>query len=326
MTEKMLTIWTNAKFPEAVERRLAEGAGPHRLLHATERNTLNLASSPRDAGLDEADVAFGQPHAGQVMEATRLGWVHLTSAGYTNYDRDEVRAALRARGARLTTSSAVYDDPCAQHVLAMMMAEARQLPASVLTQAGDRGWPSAERRRRSRLLTGQSAVLLGFGAIAVRLTELLAPFRMNLVGVRRRVAGDEPIEVVALNRLDEYLPSADHVVNLLPGNASTVKLVGRREFERMKPGAVFYNIGRGVTVDQEALCEALRAGRLAAAYLDVTDPEPLPPHPPLWGAPNCHLTPHSAGGQDREMEDLVEHFLDNLRRFASGEALLNQVI
>jgi phosphoglycerate dehydrogenase-like enzyme len=93
----------------------------------------------------------------------------------------------------------------------------------------------------------------------------------------------------------------------------------------MKPGAVFYNIGRGTTVDQLALAEALEDGRLAAAWLDVTDPEPLPDDHPLWAAPNCHITPHTAGGHTNEGETLVLHFLENFRRFLANEALLDRI-
>lgn len=326
MQQPQLTIWTNAQFPDEAARLLAEGIAPHRLIHAAQLNPLNLSSGQPDALLAEADIAFGQPEATQIITLERLRWVHLNSAGYTAYDRDEVRSSLQARGARLTTSSFVYDEPCAQHALAMMLALSRQLPAALVVQQQTRAWPQVELRAQSRLLNGQTALLLGFGAIAERLCAMLAPFGMNLIGVRRQVKGDELIPMIPLDRLDEYLPLADHVVNLLPGNASTMKLMNERRFGLMKPGALFYNIGRGATVEQEALLDALNSGRLAAAYLDVTDPEPLPPEHPLWSAPNCWITPHSAGGADVEARRQVEHFLTNFKRFTVGEPLLNQVI
>ena len=94
----------------------------------------------------------------------------------------------------------------------------------------------------------------------------------------------------------------------------------------MKPGARFYNVGRGATVDQEALVEALVAGRLGAAHLDVTAPEPLPPGHALWGAPNCYITPHMAGGRRGETIELVRHFLANLAAFETGAALVDRVM
>jgi phosphoglycerate dehydrogenase-like enzyme len=207
-----------------------------------------------------------------------------------------------------------------------MLAQARQLPASLETQRTDRGWPTLERRAISRLLLGQNVVLLGFGAIGRRLAEMLAPFKMRVTAVRRRPAGDENVHVVTEEDLEAALATADHVVNILPENAATLGYVNSRRLAAMKPGSVFYNVGRGTTVDQEALLAALRSGRLAAACLDVTDPEPLPPEHPLWEAPNCHITPHTAGGHDSEQERLVRHFLENLRRFEKGGELIDRVI
>jgi phosphoglycerate dehydrogenase-like enzyme len=94
----------------------------------------------------------------------------------------------------------------------------------------------------------------------------------------------------------------------------------------LQPGSVFYNIGRGTTVDQNALREALRSGRLQAAWLDVTDPEPLPEDHPLWREPNCFITPHVAGGQRDEVKTLVRHFVDNFQRFVRGTPLFDRVM
>jgi phosphoglycerate dehydrogenase-like enzyme len=226
----------------------------------------------------------------------------------------------------LTNSSLVYNEPCAEHVLAFMLAEARQLPASLDTQRADRAWPTLERRAASHLLLGQNVVLLGFGAIGRRLAELLAPFHVQLTAVRRRPAGDEGVAVVTEDQLDAALASADHIVNILPENPATRHYVNAARLAVTKSGAIFYNIGRGTTVDQQALLDALRSGRLAAAYLDVTDPEPLPVDHPLWSTPNCYITPHTAGGHHDEPERLVRHFVENLRRFEHGEALLDRVI
>ncbi len=326
MSQTTFTIWTNASFDHAMTERLELGVVPHRLVYASEMNKLNLAASPIDPLLAEADIAFGQPDAGQVVKLANLKWVHLSSAGYTAYDRDEVKAAMKARGAALTNSSNVYDEPCAQHTMAMMLAMARQLPVSMRTQLDDRGWPAAKRRDESFLLNGQTALIFGFGAIANRLSELLAPFKMNLIGVRRKATGNEPIRIISESQSSEFLPLADHVINILPANDSTNRYFDARKFNMTKPGALFYNIGRGVTVDQEALLAALQSGRLGAAYLDVTDPEPLPADHPLWTAPNCFITPHTAGGHNREMECLIDHFLENLKRFSAGEKLKNRIV
>ncbi len=316
-TSAPLTIWSNAPFPAALTADVRRALQPHRLVE-----------QPKDAAttlLGEADVAVGQPDPQEVIESSRLRWVHLTAAGYTPYDNAAVRQALAWRGGVLTNSSSVYDDPCAQHVLAMMMALARQLPQAWADQNGPRNWPQMPLRGTARLLNGQTAVLFGFGAIGRRLAELLSPLRMNVIGVRRSATAPEPIPVVSPDAADEWLSRADHVVNVLPGAAGTDRFFNAQRIEAIKPGAIFYNIGRGSTVDQAALLSALRSGRLAAAYLDVTDPEPLPADHPLWSAPNCYITPHAAGGHTDEPERLAQHFLANFRRFTAGEALNDRV-
>jgi phosphoglycerate dehydrogenase-like enzyme len=305
---------------------LRRGVGAHRLVLSQVRNKSNLAGGSADPLLADADIALGQPDPAQVIAMPRLRWVHLTTAGYTRYDTDAVRSALQARGAVLTNSSMVYDEPCAEHVLAMMLALARQLPQCWADQSTTRPWRSAEHRISSRLLGGQTVLLLGFGTIARRLIELLQPLKMNVIAVRRSVSGNEPIRTYPFAQVAELLPLADHVVNILPSNSSTDRLMNADLFARMKPSALFYNIGRGTTVEQSALQSALQTGQIAGAYLDVADPEPLPPDHPLWHLPNCWITPHTAGGHADEFERLVEHFLTNLRKFENAEPLLDRVI
>jgi phosphoglycerate dehydrogenase-like enzyme len=134
--------------------------------------------------------------------------------------------------------------------------------------------------------------------------------------------------VISEEKLSTTIAQADHIINLLPENESTMNYVNTRRLGWCKPGARFYNLGRGVTVDQAALLEALESGRLGAAFLDVTTPEPLPPAHPLWRAPHCFITPHSAGGRHDQDEQLARHFLKNLAAFERGElaALADRVI
>jgi phosphoglycerate dehydrogenase-like enzyme len=149
---------------------------------------------------------------------------------------------------------------------------------------------------------------------------------MRIVAFRRRPRGDEGVPVVGKDQLAEALAHADHVVNILPDNADSAHFVSTDRLAEMKRGAVFYNIGRGATVDQPALIEALRSGQLGAAWLDVTDPEPLPADHPLMGAPNCFVTPHVAGGHRNETETLVRHFLENFRRYLDGSPLRDRIM
>lgn len=316
----MLSIWCNADLSPDALAELRDGTAKHRLF-VSDKRTGNLGTTGASEELAEADVAFGQPDPAQLISLPNLRWAHLTSAGYTRYDNDEVRSALRARGAALTNSSSVYDEPCAQHVLSMMLSHVRQLPASFEDQMTARSWAYDRIRAKTGILEDETVLILGFGAIGRRLAELVSPFRVRVVAVRRRVTGSESVETHPIERLHELLAEADYVANVLPLNPSTDSLMDEKAFGAMKNGASFYNVGRGSTVDQAALIAALESGRLGGAYLDVTDPEPLPSDHPLWTTKNCHITPHIGGGRNRESSVLVQHFLSNLERFVGGSEL-----
>ena len=206
------------------------------------------------------------------------------------------------------------------------MALARRLPDSLANQNAARQWLMWEIRAESYLLKGQTALLLSYGAIARRLCELLAPLKMNLIAVRRNPTGDEPIKTITEMQLSEYLPTADHVINILPANPETTNYVNAEKFATMKRGAIYYSIGRGTTTDQDALHSALQSRQLSYAYLDVTNPEPLPAEHQLWTLPNCYITPHTAGGHIGEQTRLVNLFLENLQRLTANQALLDRII
>jgi phosphoglycerate dehydrogenase-like enzyme len=190
----------------------------------------------------------------------------------------------------------------------------------------DHSWNYEQRRATARLLTGQTVVMLGFGTIGRRLAELLAPFGMKLYAVRRTVHSEPGVHIIPEEKLSATLPFADHVVNILPDNDGTLNYVNARRLALFKREAKFYNVGRGTTVDQNALLEALNSGRLAAAYLDVFEPEPLPPDHPFWTAPNCFVTSHTAGGRHDQSEALVKHFLANLAAFERGEPMRDRIV
>ncbi|HEY8990950.1 MAG TPA: D-2-hydroxyacid dehydrogenase [Luteolibacter sp.] len=320
-----LKVFTDLNASPELLERLREGIRPHELLLPRQVASSVLAEMPADPAMAEVDVAFGQPSVSGVRAAEKLRWLQVSSAGFTRYDTPEFRAEAKARGLAVTNSSSVYDQACAEHAFAFLFAQARMLPQALATRTpnGSPEWWAI--RRGSRLLEGQSLLLVGYGAIGERLVELLAPFKMRITAMRRTPRGDEGIPVVPLEGLSAALVEADHVMNLLPDNAESRGFFGTERFAQMKRGAVFYNIGRGTTVDQLALNEAL-TGHLGAAWLDVTDPEPLPDDHPLWQRANCHITPHTAGGYQGETEALVDRFLENFERYLKGEALRNRVV
>jgi phosphoglycerate dehydrogenase-like enzyme len=237
-----LRIWCNLLLPDAARRALEDGVAGHTLVSANRVSASNLDTSPPDADLLASDVAFGQPNPRDMIESARLNWIHLSTAGYTLYDRDDLRSALRARGSALTNSSSVYAEPCAQHVLAMMLALSRRLPQAWLDQQ-QRKWDYLPLRAQSRLLRGNSVAIVGYGAIGRRLVEMLAPFEMKITTVRRTPRDDEGVRSLPMERASEAIATADHIVNLLPAGANTKEFFDAALFARIKRGAIFYNVG-----------------------------------------------------------------------------------
>lgn len=321
-----LTIWTNTKFDPAVTQLLHDGTRAHRLVTSAAASTSVLVAGQTDPALASADIAFGQPDPVDCLRYPNIKWVEVSTAGYTRYDTPEFLETFRSRGSAFTNASAVFADPCAQHVLAMMLSLGRQLLPSHRDQLTDQSWHYEERRYHSRLLTGQSLLMLGYGAIGRRLTELLAPFGMTLYALRRQTRSETGVRIVPETELTRVLPLVDHIVNILPANPATAGYVNARRLACCRPTAKFYNVGRGTTVDQPALAEALRSKKISAAYLDVMDPEPLPPAHELWTTPNCYITPHTAGGRHDQDETIVRHFLQNLAAYESGGAMTDRVV
>jgi phosphoglycerate dehydrogenase-like enzyme len=311
---------------DALELLQTETKG-HELIFPQKPIASVLSQPERDPKFAMADIAFGQPDPQAVAEAVKLKWIHVSSSGITRYDTPKFRTLMAERKIAVTNSAGVYDEACAVHILSFMLAQARNLPFALDTRTatGTNEWRGL--RGSSSTLRGQTVLILGFGAIGRRLVELLRPLQMNIIAYRRKARGDEGVPVITQEQLSRTLASeADHIINILPDNVESRGFFDAARFLALKPGAIFYNIGRGATVDQDALLVALRSGRLKAAWLDVTEPEPLPNNHPLLAEPNCFITPHVAGGQIDEARTLVRHFLKNFGCYVRGEPLWDQVM
>jgi phosphoglycerate dehydrogenase-like enzyme len=321
-----MKIFTDLAANDGTLMLLKRGVAPHEVVFPAKPAASVLSKSEPDPAMADADIAFGQPDAAGVLEAGRLRWLQISSAGYTRYDTDSFRSAAAERKLVVTNSSTVYSEPCAEHVLAFMLAHARRLPEALRPSAASDSASWLQLRDSCVLLRGQTVLILGFGSIARHLVEMLRPFKVQIFALRRKPGGDEGVSVVTSQELPQALAKADHVVNALPASPASMRFMSAPRFAAMKIGSAFYNIGRGSTVDQDALVAALRSGHLGAAWLDVTEPEPLPPGHPLLGAPNCFITPHVGGGHKGELDILVRHFLDNFRRFLAGAPLVDRIM
>ena len=279
--------------------------------------------------LDQAEVLFGIPgdSAAGLAEAAglpRLRWVHATSAGAGEVVRTAGLPAEALERVTITTSSGVHAIPLAEFAILGLLAIAKDLPRFVEDQRA-RAWP--ELRHPLRELDGQTLFLIGVGEIGRETARLAKAFGMRTVGFRRTEGPppDHVDEVHGPQHLAELAGRADALVVSLPLTEETAGMVDRATIERLAPGCIFVNVGRGGVVDEPALVEALQQGRIAGAVLDVFATEPLPQDSPLWDLPNVLVTPHAVALSARENERIAELFVANLRRYLDGEPLAKVV-
>jgi len=218
----------------------------------------------------------------------------------------------------------------AEHVLGVTIALARRLPHAMRSQAAHH-WAQDELEGPSsgvRILHGARMGIVGLGAIGAELAKIAAPFGFRISAIRRRIdrpAPDGVDEVWTPDRLPDLVAKSDVIVIAAPHTPETKRLIGRRELDVVKRGAFLINVARGKMIDDDAVIEALRDGRLGGAALDVFTQEPLDPQSPYWDLPNVIITPHTSGSLQDYWTPLVALFADNLRRFESGRELVNVV-
>lgn len=257
-------------------------------------------------------------HTGRAIE---LGAdLKLVSTIYAGTDAFPLQA-MKARGTRLCNGVGVNATAVAEYAVMGMLNLAKDFPAVVRAQDRQEWLRDAPGKVE---LEDSKALVIGYGAIGRRIGRMLEGFGVAVTGVRRSAAGEPN-----MLRPDEWKPRLgefDWVVVAAPATSETRYLFGAEEFAAMKPSAYLVNIARGSLIDQEALIAALAAKQIAGAFLDVTDPEPLPAEHPLWRAPNAIITMHLSGrAQTRMFQRAAKLFLDNFARYRSGEPLINEV-
>jgi D-2-hydroxyacid dehydrogenase (NADP+) len=230
--------------------------------------------------------------------------------------------ALHERGVAVCNTKGAHAVTIAEFVLGGMLAFAHHFPMFYRNQTTSR-WKTVF---AGDDLEGQTLLVVGTGAIGREIGKKAKAFDMTVLGLRRHPAPEEYFdEVHALPALHDLLPRADYVVLAAPLTDGTYHLMGAEEFRRMKSSAVFINISRGDTADEEALIAALREKRIGGAVLDVFHTEPLPEQSPLWALENVLVTPHNAGPSYNSERKTVEILCDAIARFRKGEPLPNQI-
>jgi phosphoglycerate dehydrogenase-like enzyme len=277
----------------------------------------------------EVYVGFGVP-ADLFAAATeppdgRLRWAHSASAGVGG----SLHAGMRASDVVLTNSAGIYAEPMADTVLAMMLHFARGIDFAVRAQAQSR-WDKAPFDAEDmplRELAESTLGIVGLGGIGRAVARRGVALGMRVVATRRRgTEGPEGVEVFSgADALHRILPRSDYLVVAVPQTDDTRAMIGADELAALPAGAVVLNVARGGVIDEEALIAALRGGALRGAGLDVFSREPLPGDSPLWTLPNVLVLPHVSGASHRFWRRQTDLIIQNLRRYAAGESLLNTV-
>jgi len=271
----------------------------------------------------DADVYFGRPTTELLAAAPRLRWIQATSAG-VEFVAD--MPALVESDIVLTNTRGAHGPSIAEHVFGLLLAFTREIP-TCWDQQRARTWDRAPLYRSTREIMHGTMGIIGFGAIGRVIAQRALAFEMNLIALDAQAVDGDPYvdEVLPSSQLGTLLAGSDVVVIAAPLTAESHHLIDASALARMRKTAYLIAISRGGVVDEAALVEALRAGTIAGAALDVTELEPLPADSPLWDAPNLLVTPHLAGASDPKERRVVEIFRDNIERFARGEPLLNTV-
>ena len=324
----MCIVLKYAASPDQLDELRARVGDSYDLICIT-RETPEAESEAAGAA---ARILLGHIGAKDIERARDLRWVQSLSAGVTSLletiaSRDQGKPRVV-----LTNGRGLYGEPIADHVLSLILAFNRGLPAVYRGQS-TRTWRLPVPSEGRTELAGQTCVLIGTGDIGSAVARRAKALHMQTLGVNRagkasaHTANPDDFDAwLPVDRLGDALERADHAVFSLPGTVHTRGLLTRDLLARLRPTAYLYNVGRGsLLADEMDLAEALRHNRLAGAGLDVFADEPPADTHPFWTLPNLILSPHCAGNSPHNPARQWALITDNLTRYLNDQPLLNRV-
>ncbi len=259
----------------------------------------------------------------QFQRAKKLRWIHATAAAVHQLMSPE----LLASDVVVTNASSVHGPVVAEHALAVVLALAKRLPSAMQHQAA-RHWAQQEMWTEwppPREVAGATLAVIGYGAIGREVAARAAALGMHVLVVREHPEKGSAGAVFGPGDVEAVLAQADFVVLAAPLTPRTRSLLDATRLARMRLAAYVVNVSRGALLDEAALADAIAAGRLGGAALDVFEREPLPAASPLWSLPNVLITPHTAATTEKMWERHYGLIAENMRRYLGGEPLLNVV-
>ncbi len=321
MTDPVILLSEDLPFDAEQWSRLEAALFPGRIVRVDTTDDAAVA-----AGLEKAEIAIlkGDLDA-RFTNAPHLRWIHCDHAGLTRSARPEVFE----RGLIVSGSAGRSGPALAEHVMMFSLILCSGYPAFYEAQKRHE-WRRVPEMAELRALSGRTMGIVGMGHTGQALAQRAKAFNMTVLGYRRRDAPppegvDRMYSSARGEGLGDLLEQSDVVALVVNLSDATRHLIGAPELARMKRSAILVNLARGPVVDQDALLAALTEGRIAGAGLDVTTPEPLPADHPLWDAPNTLITPHFTASLPDRSERSLGTILDNLRRYRTGEEILNRI-
>ena len=269
--------------------------------------------------LDRIEIIVGAAPWELLGKMPELRWYQSWGAGIDGLvDHPE----LKDTPLQITNTSGIHGEQLREHIFALILAHSRRFPRVFAAQKKHE-WLSIT-DIDVPVIAGKTMLILGYGSIGEQTAKTALAFGMKVIGLRRHPAPSIPgIRIETADKLPDLLGEADYVVNILPHTPDTRGIIGKNEFSLMKKEAVYVNVGRGSTTNEPELIEALNAGRISAALLDVAVQEPLPPDSPLWETENLIISPHYAGMRPDYAKLAMDITLENLNRYNRGETLIN---
>lgn len=310
----LVLVLPEHRIPRDAQKRLQDHATGKPVLIITDKSQLEPL-------LDRIEIVGGEFPPALIPRSPQLKWYQ---SWYAGADWLQKFPEAKSHPFVLTNSSGIHGVQMSEHLFGMLIAWYRKFPSAFAAQ-GRHEWLNFTYPDMD-VLAGKTMLIVGYGTIGQRVARVGKAFDMNIIGVKRSPATEpDPYNVVldVFENLTRRLNEADIVVNILPLTSQTRGLYNRDVFKAMKRDALFVNIGRGGSVNEDDLVEALKTGLIKGALLDVTAEEPLPSASPLWDLPNLMLTSHFSGFHPQYDELAFQVFLENLDRYNRGEVLKN---
>lgn len=271
--------------------------------------------------LSDVDIFVGNIPMNLIPAAKKMGLLQLNSAGSDSY----AACPFLPESVQLCNATGAYGPSVSEHMFAGILTALKKIHLYRDNMANHE-WKS---RGMVPSFASTTIVVIGPGDIGGRVAAMMKAIGSHVICVRRTVAEkpDFADEVYTSDQLDEVLPRADVIAMAVPGSSATHQMLNAARFALMKDGVIIANVGRGVSIDTDALCDALDSGKVGAAFLDVTDPEPLPADHPLWSKEGAIITPHIAGGfnMSETMYRLANIVAGNIHNYIAGLPLENIV-